>query len=81
MTLITCQQHDYIEIACLYGYTVRLTLKNGQVIEGKAIDTCTDTEKREHLVLEADGRQWVELIQLAGMDVLNDKPAFKSVRF
>ena len=77
--LISCQLHDYIEIACLYGYRVRLTLKSGETIEGKAIDTVVDEHKREYLQLDNDRR--VELIELSRMDVLTANPAFNKVEF
>jgi Rho-binding antiterminator len=31
-TIIACALHDYIEIACLYGYQLKLELKNQQTL-------------------------------------------------
>ena len=42
---INCELHDFLEIACLYGYRVKLTLKDQQIIEGKALDIITSSEK------------------------------------
>ena len=40
---ISCELHDFLEIACLYGYRVKLTLKDQQIIEGNAIDDDMDS--------------------------------------
>jgi Rho-binding antiterminator len=79
---ISCELHDYLEIACMYGYRVRLTIKNHQTIEGKAIDTVTTAEKREYLVIEnGHEQQQIELKQLVKMEVLTPKAKFKNVSF
>ncbi|WP_031435528.1 Rho-binding antiterminator [Methylomarinum vadi] len=77
--LISCQLHDYIEITCLYGYRVRLTLKNGEIVEGKAVDTAVDEERREYLLMDNGSR--VELNRLSRLEVLSANPAFKTVDF
>ncbi len=80
--LIECELHDYIEVACMYGYQIRLILKNQQTFEGKAKDIVTNTEKREFLVIEnAQGSQQIELIQLEKMQVLTPNAQFKEVMF
>lgn len=77
--LISCQLHDYIEIACMHGYRVRLTLKDGSGIEAKAVDIAVDGQKREYLVMEDGGR--VELNRLKRLEVLSANPVFESVDF
>lgn len=37
--MISCEQHDYIEIVCTFNYPIKLMMKSGQVIEGIALDT------------------------------------------
>ncbi len=76
---ISCQLHDYIEMACLYGYRVRLTMRDGQTVDGKAEDTAVDSGKREYLVLDGDRR--VELNKLSKMEVLAANPLFDVVEF
>jgi Rho-binding antiterminator len=79
---ISCELHDYLEIACMYGYRVRLTIKNHQTIEGKAIDTVTTAEKREYLVIDnGQKKHEVELNQLGKMEVLTPNAKFKKVSF
>lgn len=79
--IISCELHDFVEVACMYGYQVRLTLKNNQLIEGKAIDIVTSPEKRECLVIDGDTRQHIDLTELAKMQVLNPNAKFSEVKF
>lgn len=79
---ISCDLHDYIEVACMYGYRVRLILKDQTIVEGKAKDILTDTEKREFLLLEtSSGSQQVELISLDKMEVLTPGARFSEIIF
>ncbi len=78
---ISCELHDFVEVACMYGYRLRLILINGQVIEGKAIDIVSSLEKREYLVIEGDSKQQIELTQLVKMQVLTPNAKFNEVVF
>lgn len=78
---ISCELHDFVEVACMYGYRLRLILKNDQVIEGKAIDIVNSPEKRECLVIEGDSKQHIELTQLSRMQVLTPNAKFSEVNF
>jgi len=79
--LIACELHDYLEIACMYGYRVKLDLKDGQGLEGNAIDLITTTEKREFLLLDDGQKQLIELTQLVKMTTLTPNASFKEVAF
>ena len=48
---LSCEQQDYIEIACLYRYRVRIRLADGNKLVGQAIDTLTTAEKKEYLII------------------------------
>ena len=78
---ISCELHDFVEVACMYGYQLKLTLKNNQIIEGKAIDIINSPERRECLVIDNDSRQQIELTQLARMQVLTPNAKFNEVVF
>ncbi|QPK64976.1 Rho-binding antiterminator [Methylomonas sp. LL1] len=78
---ISCDQHDYLEIACMHGYQVKLTLKDHQTLEGKAIDTLTTAEKREYLIIDNGQRQQVELNRLKKLQVMTSNAQFKEVVF
>lgn len=78
---IACHLHDYIEIACLHGYRVRLTLRTGVIIEGRAIDTGIDTCRQEYVLLQDQARQKIDLRQIKTLEVLSPKPVFTVVHF
>jgi Rho-binding antiterminator len=79
---ISCDLHDYLEIACMYGYRVKLTLKDHQILEGKAVDTLATAEKCEYLVINDGSEQRrIELNQLAKMQVLTPNANFKEIFF
>lgn len=78
---ISCDLHDFVEVACMYGYQLKLILKNDQIIEGKAIDIVNSPEKNECLVIDSGTRQLVELIRLAKMEVLTPNAKFSEVIF
>lgn len=77
---ISCELYDYLEIACLYGYQVRLKLKDGQQIEGKAVDIAT-VEKREYLLICNDKQHSIDLTQLAKLQVQTPHAKFSKVNF
>ncbi|MEK6685210.1 MAG: Rho-binding antiterminator [Pseudomonadota bacterium] len=78
---ISCELHDFVEVACMYGYQLKLILKNNQIIEGKAVDIVNSPERRECLVIDNDSRQQIELTQLARMQVLTPHAKFNEVVF
>jgi Rho-binding antiterminator len=78
---ISCELHDFVEVACMYRYQLKLCLKNNQIIKGKAIDIVNSSEGRECLVIDGDSRQQVELTQIAKMDVLTPNAKFHEVVF
>ncbi len=77
---ISCELHDYIEIACLYGYQVKLTLKNKQSIEGKAVNIIT-VNKKEYLLIDNGKEQRMDLTHIAKMQVLTANAKFNEVNF
>lgn len=80
--LISCELHDYIEVACMYGYQVKLFLLDQSFIEGKAKDILTDAEKREFLIMETgSGSQQVELVLLEKMQILTPNAKFSEIVF
>lgn len=62
---LNCDLHDYLEIACLYGYTLDIELVDGQSLTARAITTRTAPTREEFLDVETvDGRQEIRLDQL-----------------
>ena len=80
--IISCQVHDYIEIACIYGYRLQLTLDNGEIIEGQALTTLT-SGKQEFLVIhqQRGQQQRIELNRIKTMQALTANPHFERIDF
>jgi Rho-binding antiterminator len=80
--MISCNQHDYIEIVCMYHYPVKLTLKSGAVIAGIAVDTARNEAREECIKLTTEtGEQLVVLDQLTTLEVTIENPHLQHVVF
>lgn len=80
--MISCQQYDYIEIACLYKLPVKVCLADGSEIEGIAQDTVRNEGKQECMSLKTSaGLQIVVLDQLNTMEATRPNPHFERVHF
>jgi Rho-binding antiterminator len=80
--MISCNQHDYIEIVCMYHYPVRLTMKSGAVIKGIAQDTQRNDNRDEFIKITADGHEHlIVLSELMQLDVCVENPHVNSVVF
>ena len=80
--MIACHQHDYIEIACMHKFPVKLLLKNGMEIEGIANDTTINNNREECIILKTgDKEQIVVLDMIKEMDVQIENPHFTLVKF
>jgi Rho-binding antiterminator len=80
--MISCGQYDYIEIACMYRFPVRLTLRSNDVVEGIAMDTQLNENREECIKVESEGvERLVVLDDLSKLEVCVDNPHFKVVSF
>lgn len=80
--MISCEQHDYIEIACLYNYRVRLTLDSGVQLEGAAVDTVRNQSKEECMkIRDGSSEHLVVLDSITTMEALVQNPHFKVISF
>ena len=79
--MISCDNYDYVEIACTYNYPLKLTLKSGEIIEGVAKDTALNENRQEAIKLEIDNHDLlVVLDDILTLEVTIENPHFKSVR-
>ncbi len=79
---IACDLYDYIEIACLYHYDVRLQLCDGSLICGKACTTVILADKVEAIQLSQDNALVaVPLHTLAHMQVTTPNAKFQRINF
>jgi Rho-binding antiterminator len=79
---MNCDEHDYIEIACTFRMHVRLILKSGELIQGRALDTQRNDAGEECIKLAVGGEE-VLVIQdrIRRMEALSENPHFQSVGF
>lgn len=81
---ISCELFDYIEIACMFGYRLKLSLSNGETLVGKALTTRTTTDKIEQLLIQNlhDNKQLaVDTRTISALEVLTPNARFKHVNF
>lgn len=80
--MISCAQHDYVEIACMYKLRVILTLRSGEELEGVAMDTQRNQDREECLKLKTgNDDQLVVLDQICRMVAAESNPHFAKVYF
>ncbi len=80
--MISCDQHDYIEIACMFRYPIKLTMKSGELIECTALDTVLNEHKDECIKVAVNGSErLVILSELSMLEVSVDNPHFQTVSF
>lgn len=74
---LKCELYDYLEIACLYRYTLAIELIDGQRVTARAITTRTSPTREGFLEVEtADGHREIRLDQLLAIT-----PQESSARF
>lgn len=79
---IDCDLHDYLEIACLYRYMLRIELVDGTCFDARALTTCSTEDKAEYLVVQkGDNQQKIRLDYLSAITVLTAGATFSSVIF
>lgn len=72
-----CDLHDYLEIACMYGYELQVELRDGSGCTARALTTRTAPNKEEFLVLQNDNDQFeVRLDQLLAITPLDPNASF-----
>lgn len=79
---IACDLYDYLEIACMYRYQVRVTLKSGEVLVGVPKATVIE-DKKELLLLECESNQpqKIATLNLKTMEVLTANAKFTRIEF
>ena len=81
--MISCQLHDYVEIACMYRLPVLLKLKNGLHFDGVATDIQRDDKGQECLLLadKSNNVHSILLAELTQMQANINNPHFDHVDF
>jgi Rho-binding antiterminator len=80
--MISCQIHDYVEIACMYCIEVKLALKNNQTIQGVALQTAYSDNKEECIVIRTKrGDEQVVLDHVVSMEAVTINSHFNKINF
>ncbi|MFK8019465.1 MAG: Rho-binding antiterminator [Pseudomonadales bacterium] len=80
--MISCDQQDYIEIVCLYNYPISLTLKNGDIFAGIAINTQNNEHREECIEIDSQGEHLlIALESISEMEVNVANPHVQLVEF
>ena len=80
--MISCDRHDYIEIACMYHFLIELSLKSGECVTGVA-QTIVLNEKREECITLTHNNESIAIVltELVSMRALQANPHFNVVTF
>ena len=80
--MITCDQHDYIEIVCTFRYPIKLTMKSGAEIECIAFDTKLNENRAECINVIVNGvESLIVLEDISVLDVCVDNPHLRRLSF
>ena len=80
--MISCDQHDHIEIACTFRYPLKLTMRSGLVIDCIAIDTGLNENRDECILVNIDGTESLVVLEnISVLEVSVDNPHFHTVSF
>ncbi|MDU0355344.1 Rho-binding antiterminator [Paraglaciecola aquimarina] len=80
--MITCNQYDYIEIACMYRYPIKLTLRSAEVITGIAQDTGRNSAGEECInVSVSNNETMIVLTEITKLEACSDNPHFSTLSF
>lgn len=78
--MIPCEHYDYLELACLRGYRLKIELIDGTECQGQAITTQTRADKNEWLIIqEQQTKQSLRLDQIAAITPLEPNAEFGRV--
>lgn len=84
-TIPSCDLYDYLEIACLFHYRVKLELLSGESITGVAKTMAANSQKQEVFYLENEDNtnDTIEVMtkELVSMEVLTPGARFQQVSF
>jgi len=64
--MINCNQYDYIEIACMYRYPIKITMNTGEVIECTALDTPRNEAREESIKVNTEGTKSIVVLDGIG---------------
>ena len=80
--MLSCNEHDYIEIVCMYHYPLELKMKSGHIINCTAIDTVLNEARVECIKVGIDDKEnLVILSEILSLEVCIKNPNFQKIVF
>jgi Rho-binding antiterminator len=80
--MISCNQHDYVELVCMYRYAVKVSLKSGATIQGVALDTQHNENKDECIKIQTDDTERLVILnEVKKIEVIEDNPHVRFIDF
>jgi len=80
--LISCSDYDYIEIVCMYGYPIQLTMISNDIVTGTALDTQLNESRTECIKVKVDGVDClIELDKVTKLEICVKNPHFETIIF
>jgi len=80
--MINCNQYDYIEIACMYRYPIKITMNTGEVIECTALDTPRNEAREESIKVNTEGTKSIVVLDgISKLEACVENPHFRVVSF
>jgi Rho-binding antiterminator len=80
--MISCDLHDYIEIAVMFSLQIKVTLVNGDSVDGQAVNLGLDESRNEYLGLQDQGiAHNIRLDDIKAMRALQENLHFDEVVF
>ena len=80
--MISCNHYDYIEIVCMHRYPIKLTMKNGAIIEGIALDTKRNVSRDECILIKIDQTNCLVILNdISTLAITIENPHFSEVFF
>ncbi|MDX9874635.1 MAG: Rho-binding antiterminator [Spongiibacteraceae bacterium] len=77
---ISCDLHDYLEIACMHHYRLQIETTDGELFAAEALTIMTTADQQEFLLLEgADGQLEIRLDRLLAITALQPHASFGRV--
>lgn len=78
--MIPCAHYDYLELACLRGYQLKIELIDGTQCQGQAITTQTRADKTEWLIIQLQQtKQSLRLDHITAITPLDPNAEFSRV--
>ena len=77
---IACHIYDYLEIACMRGYTLDIVLQTGETLSGIAKNTLIRDKKEYLLVQMGQQLEGVRLDKIDSITPLDKKADFKTIK-